>query len=220
MKTFRRFATTFSASFNSVIDKLEDHNQIVLNNINQAKYSLGQLRSQYVVLSKNITTLENKLQKAQGDKDTWHNRAINSSQNDKNLALKCLMERDKCDSHIKQFKDNLNHYYQVKINLENEIHGLESSIQTLKRKHQELVSRETINEARTICVNDIPIANNIFEKWEQKIIQNEAQHPSSEENGWSNDLNKQFENQENIERLSIELELLSANKDNKENSDD
>ena len=221
MSILDRLGKVFKANINSVIDKMEDPEKMLEQNIYEmekaylaAKKSIASTKAEEIRLVKQVKFLEQEV-----DKWTQNAKAAISKGNEE-LAKKALVKKSELTSELDMIRKDLDSISQNVSNLVNDLKNMETKIKEAKRKKELLKSRLQSAEAKK-KINELKSQSGIaengafesFMKMEEKANKMINEVDAMEEiNGElsGEDLESQFSQLSTDSSIDDELEKLKA----------
>ena len=175
MNLIKRLTTTVSATLDSAVGQIENHDAIIEATIKQTRQSIAKTKARINTLRQQQQAYETQLKDARDQHASWTQRATQLANNDQDKALQCMSRRNQCQSEInrltlliEQQKSLIN---DVSLNLQK----LQAQSDEMSQKHNLMRSRQAVadvNRAVGKAANNISV-NDTFERWESIVMEHE-----------------------------------------------
>ena len=175
MNLIKRLTTTVSATLDSAVGQIENHDAIIEATIKQTRQSVAKTKARINTLRQQQQAYETQLKDARDQHASWTQRATQLANNDQDKALQCMSRRNQCQSEInrltlliEQQKSLIN---DVSLNLQK----LQAQSDEMSQKHNLMRSRQAVadvNRAVGKAANNISV-NDTFERWESIVMEHE-----------------------------------------------
>ena len=175
MNLIKRLTTTVSATLDSAVGQIENHDAIIEATIKQTHQSIAKTKARINTLRQQQQAYETQLKDARDQHASWTQRATQLANNDQDKALQCMSRRNQCQSEInrltlliEQQKSLIN---DVSLNLQK----LQAQSDEMSQKHNLMRSRQAVadvNRAVGKAANNISV-NDTFERWESIVMEHE-----------------------------------------------
>lgn len=208
MNRIKRWTTSIVSSFDSVINKVENHESVVNSSIRElhevaarAKVKLGRLKSE-------VASMKNKAVELETAKERWNERAIALRDSDKPKALECLRRRKRVEAELHRLNAEIPQHESLVSSIDHDVSKLETRIAELRRKKLAFSSRASRAKAVELTSgNDSVLSeevDDIFERWEIKLTESEIGNSIH-----TDSLESEFLREEELSDLEHELDLLA-----------
>lgn len=211
MNLLKRLSYSLAASFEEIMNQVENHEALVDGAIAEmreasarAQTRMKRVRTDGERMTARITVLRNSIQ-------LWEERAKRTSTTDREKALVCIERRDQCKKELLTLEREQKEHEQLCRQLERDLSTIGSKISELNRRKNVLAAQElraqTLSLAQPAHILAIDEVDEIFERWEEKINQRPL-HPNA-----ADPLEDGFISEERRCELEAELELLLKHTD-------
>lgn len=175
MNLIKRLTTSVTATLDTAVAQLENHDAIVEATIKQVRQAVAKTRARINTLRHQQSAYERQLSEATEQSALWTERAKALAETDKEKALQCVARLNHCQSDIKRLTQSIDQQksliHDVSINLKK----LQAQLQEMTHKHNLMRSRQTVatvNRAVASAGVDDNL-NDTFERWEAVVLEHE-----------------------------------------------
>jgi len=175
MNLIKRLTTSVTATLDSAVGQLENHDAIVEATIKQTRQAVAKTRARINTLRHQQSAYERQLTDANDQAQLWAERAKALAASDKDKALQCVARLNHCQSEAKRLTQSVeqqkNLIHDVTVNLEK----LQTKLQEMTHKHNLMRSRQTVaNVNRAVTNVDVDeTLSDTFERWESIVLEHE-----------------------------------------------
>lgn len=210
MKLIKRLSTSLTATLDSAVGQLENHDAIVEASIKQTRQAVAKTKARINTLRQQQQAYQNQLKEAREQFDLWTERATNLASTDQEKALQCVARRNQCEADIGRLsyseKQQADLIRDVSVNLQT----LQKKLDEMTQKHNLMRSRQTVADVnRTMSnVSSDHNLNETFERWESMVLE----HEFAVSDACSGDvLDIELTRQEDETNLLAQLDSIVAN---------
>jgi len=160
MNLIKRLTTSVTATLDSAVGQLENHDAIVEATIKQTRQAVAKTRAR-------INTLRHQ--------QSAYERQLTDANDQAHKALQCVARLNHCQSEAKRLTQSVeqqkNLIHDVTVNLEK----LQTKLQEMTHKHNLMRSRQTVaNVNRAVTNVDVDeTLSDTFERWESIVLEHE-----------------------------------------------
>lgn len=207
MNLIKRLTTSVTASLESAVGQLENHDAIVQATIKQTRQSTAQTRARINTLQQQLTVYETQLDEVIEQQNTWTDRAKELADRDEAKALECLQRRNQLATEQKRLQQRIAQQKelidQVTINLEK----LQKKLGEMEQKHTLLRTRQSVANVNRATANAEVGAtlDDTFERWESLVLEHEL---GVNEGLPLDSLDQEFTKLESARELKAQLDVL------------
>ncbi len=184
MNIITRFWTAFKAHINAFIDKMEDPEHVLEQSIRDMQKQVDHLRKDVISVITQEKRLKNDLAKYQKEIGRWEKNALLAlKEGNEKLAREALQRKREATEYTQQLQPQWEQQQVIASKLKDEFQGLRERIQTAQRRKRTLVTRLRTAETQKRLqgmLNDLSDTQ-VFEKFEDKILDTEAMTAAQEE---------------------------------------
>lgn len=175
MKLIKRLSTSITATLDSAVGQLENHDAIVEASIKQTRQAVAKTRARINTLRQQHLAYQTQLKEAKEQLDLWTQRAASLAASDQEKALQCVARRNQCEADI----DRLNYSEKQQAEL---VRDVTANLQTLQKKLDEMTQKHNLMRSRqTVADVNRAVAyantddnlNDTFERWESAVLEHE-----------------------------------------------
>lgn len=207
MNLIKRITTTMTASMDSAVGQIENHDAIVAATIKKTRRAVARTQARVNTLRQQRQLLEQQSVQAAEQRDVWEQRAREILDRDEAKALQCLTRRNQCEAEINHLQQSIDDQ-QVLIGKVNEsLESLKGKLQEMEQKHNLMRSRQAVaetNRAVAFAQSDDDL-HDTFERWESVVLEHELGSPSAPP---TDVLEQEFSRTETEQELKAQLEAL------------
>jgi len=211
MNLIRRFTTSISASLESAVGQLENHDAIVEASIRQTQQSVAKTKARINTLRQQHHCYEKQLNEAQTQFELWTGRATKLADSDEKKALQCMTRRRQYQHEISRLTTLIDQQTTLIHDVSANLDKLQLKLDEMKQKHNLMRSRQAVADVnravgqaeRRVDVNDT------FERWESTILEHEM---AISDSCTRDPLDAEFIREESQTELLEELNALKTSK--------
>ncbi|GAK58107.1 phage shock protein A, PspA [Candidatus Vecturithrix granuli] len=209
MNIFVRFWTIIKSHVNAWIDRIEDPERAIEQSIRDMQKQVERLRGDVINVIADEKQLKNQVEKYQQEITRWEKNAVLAlKEGNESLAREALKRKREAEDYTEQLHPQWEQQKRLSARLKQDYHQLRERIQTAQRKKRNLVMRfrhaETQKRLQGM-LNELT-TNQVFEKFEDKLLNVEAMNAAQEELN-APSLEQQFEALEAKPDLGLDREL-------------
>jgi len=213
MSILKRITATVSASMDSVVSRVEDHDAVIESSIKECRQAAARIRVRLANVKRDGKQLQDTKTRLENDIELWEGRAIDAAQENEQRAMQCLKRKKLAEAQLVQTEESLAQHLNSEQKLVKNLALIESRVSEISQKRNTMRSRQSVSEAMKIIhklEGDSSYAvDDTFDRWESNLLEREI----ATEADYSVD---QFENeyiqQEELDSLKVELEELTNRK--------
>jgi len=212
MKLIKRLSTSISATLDSAVGQIENHDAIVEATIKQTRQSVAKTKARINTLRQQLHTYETQLKEAREQFESWTERAASLAENDQAKALQCVARRNQYEAEIGRLNHSSEQQRDLIRDVSHNLQKLQSKLDEMTQKHNLMRSRQTVadvNRAVATVSNDDSISET-FERWESTVLE----HEFAVSDACTRDpLDAELTRQEDEADLLAQLQLIKAHSD-------
>ena len=213
MSFLKRITATVSASMDSVVDRVEDHDAVIESSIKECRQAAARIRVRLVRVKRDGEQLRNTKSRLENDITLWESRAIEAAGENEERAIQCLKRKKLAESRMVQTKDVLALHLHSEQKLVKNLAAIESRISEISQKRNTMRSRQSVSEAMRIIhklEGDSSYAvDDTFDRWESNLLEREI---VTEEDYATDQFENEYIEQEEMDSLKGELKELTRKK--------
>jgi phage shock protein A len=184
MNFFARMWTIFRSHVNAWIDRLENPERALEQSIRDMQKQVSQLRGDVVTIIAEEKKLKNQLDKYRNEVERWDkNAALAVKDGNDTLARAALIRKREALEYTQQLQPQWEQQQQIAESLKGQFRDLRERIETAQRKKRMLTTRlkraETQKRLQGM-LNELS-DNQVFEKFEAKLLETESMNAAQEE---------------------------------------
>ena len=211
MNLFRRISATFSASMEDVVSRVEDHDAVIESAIRDGRRAAAKIKVRLGRVQKDGAQLEKRKQELTQQLSQWTERARTEAAVNEERAILCIKKKKETEEKLAELSQVLGQHKQVETRLVRDFEEIQSRLAETQQRRNSMRSRQFVSEANRILEKlegeDYSSVDEIFDRWEERIIENEVIDCSVTV---TDTLEREYVLQEERAALEIELEELKA----------
>jgi phage shock protein A len=175
MKLIKRLSTSLTATLDSAVAQLENHDAIVEASIKQTRQAVAKTKARINTLRQQQSAYQNQLKEAREQFDLWTERATTLATTDQAKALQCVARRNQCEADIGRLSYSEKQQGDLVRDVSANLHTLQKKLDEMTQKHNLMRSRQTVadvNRAMSNVRTDETL-NDTFERWESVVLEHE-----------------------------------------------
>lgn len=204
------------ASFEGVVGQLENHEAVVTAAIREAEQAAGRAKAQLAHVKRDGEALEKRVFELRQQVTLWEDRAKRSRALDEEKALECLRRRQKALAQAEKLEEQHRTHQKLERQLKGDLGTVEEKLAALRQQRNLMRTRESRAEAMklTSAIDSSAIGHidEIFDRWEARIISSEEQGYTTEVDS-GDELTESFVSEEERKELLSLLDDLTTKED-------
>ena len=175
MKLIKRLSTSITATLDSAVGQLENHDAIIEANIKQTRQAVAKTHARINTLRQQHLAYQAQLKDAKEQYDLWTERAASLAETDQEKALQCVARRNQCEAEIGRLSYSEKQQGDLIRDVSSNLQTLQTKLDEMTQKHNLMRSRQTVadvNRAVSTANMDDNI-NDTFERWESTVLEHE-----------------------------------------------
>lgn len=219
MKLLKRITATLSASVDSAVRQIENHDALVEASITNARHHIAETKVRLARVRKEGGRLSKQLQQLRDDEIRWADRArelatqeMKTDQQAKQKALDCLKRRNTCQQQIVHYTSLAEKQDKLEAEMAEQLNSMQARLDEIKLAQNQMRSRSANAEVqRVVSQLDSQAGDSlddIFDRWDVKLSAAEMGHISADAYIDTDPLESQFIKQEEQAALDTELEAM------------
>lgn len=215
MKLIKRLSTTFSATLDSAVGQLENHDAIVEATIKQTRQSVAKTKARINTLRQQLNAYERQLAEAREQYTLWTERAAKLADTDQAKALQCVARRNQYEAEVGRLNFAAEQQRELIRDVSHNLSKLQTKLDEMTQKHNLMRSRQTVADVnRAVAqVNSDDSISDTFERWESVVLE----HEFAVSDACSRDaLDVELTRDEDQADLLMQLKLIQAEADNQQ----
>ena len=213
MSFLKRITATVSASMDSVVDRVEDHDAVIESSIKECRQAAARTRVRLVSVKRDGEQLLNTKSRLEKDIELWKSRALDAAGENEERAIQCMKRKNLAESRMVQTTDALALHLHSEQKLVKNLASIESRISEISQKRNTMRSRQSVSEAMKIIhklEGDSSYAvDDTFDRWESNLLEREI---ATESDHAMDHFENEYIEQEELNSLKVELEELTRKK--------
>jgi len=218
MGIFGRIADIFKANVNDALDKMEDPEKMIKQMVIEMQEAIAKATSGLATAMAQEKKLERDYNTYVEQAKSWEQKAMTAlNSGNEDLARQALAKKADADQQAKQYEAMYTSARDTAAKLKTQVEGLKAKLNEAKMKESTLIARnESAKAQKQIAkqVGNFDASSSFakFDKWEEKIMKNEAEAQAFTELGQdsSKSLNDEFKLLEKNTQVDDELAKLRA----------
>jgi len=175
MKLIKRLSTSITATLDSAVGQLENHDAIVEATIKQTRQSVAKTKARINTLRQQLNAYDSQLKEAREQYAIWTDRAASLADTDQQKALQCVARRNQYEAEIGRLNYSTEQQKDLIRDVSSNLQKLQSKLDEMTQKHNLMRSRQTVadvNRAVAYVSSDDSISET-FERWESAVLEHE-----------------------------------------------
>lgn len=175
MKLIKRLSTSITATLDSAVGQLENHDAIVEASIKQTRQAVAKTRARINTLRQQHQAYQAQLKEAKEQFDLWTQRAASLATSDQAKALQCVTRRNQCEADIGRLSYSEKQQADLVRDVTANLQTLQTKLDQMTQKHNLMRSRQTVadvNRAVAYASTDDTLSDT-FERWESTVLEHE-----------------------------------------------
>jgi len=144
MKLIKRLSTSITATLDSAVGQLENHDAIVEATIKQTRQSVAKTKARINTLRQQLSTYETQLKEAREQYALWTDRAASLADSDQEKALQCVARRNQYEAEIGRLNYSAEQQKILIRDVSQNLQKLQSKLDEMTQKHNLMRSRQTV----------------------------------------------------------------------------
>ncbi|MEM7358771.1 MAG: hypothetical protein AAF431_06730 [Pseudomonadota bacterium] len=175
MNLIKRLTTSVTATLDSTVGKIENHDAIVEATIKQTRQAVAKTKARINTLRQQENTYKRQLQEAQEQQELWTERARRLANSDQEKALQCVSRRNQAEREIKRLTQAIEQQGDLINKVGLNLQKLQSQLDETSYKHNLMRSRQAVADVNRAIArsNDDHALNETFERWESAVFEHE-----------------------------------------------
>ncbi len=181
MGIFGRISDIFKANVNDALDKMEDPEKMIKQMVVEMQEAIAKATSGLATAMAQEKKLERDYKTHQQASENWEQKAMQAlNAGNEELARKALAKKAEADTQASQYKQMYEQASQTTTKLKGQVDQLKQKLNEARMKESTLVARSQAAKAQKQIakqVGGLDTGNSFakFDKWEEKILKNEAE---------------------------------------------
>ena len=175
MKLIKRLSTSITATLDSAVGQVENHDAIVEATIKQTRQSVAKTKARINTLRQQQNTYETQLSQAREQFTLWTDRAANLADTDQEKALQCVARRNQYEAEMGRLNHSTEQQKNLICEVSHNLQKLQSKLDEMTQKHNLMRSRQTVADVNRAVAN-VSSDDNLsetFERWESAVLEHE-----------------------------------------------
>jgi len=175
MNLIKRLTTSISASLDTAVNQMENHDAIVDAGIKQTRKAVARTRARVNALRQQQTVYERQQKEAKEQHALWTERAKSLAVSDQDKALQCVSRRNQFSAEVKRLANSAEQQKELIRDVDNNLQKLHSKLDDMVHKHSLMRSRQTVADVNRVVahVGQNQNLNDTFERWESTVLEHE-----------------------------------------------
>jgi phage shock protein A len=175
MKLIKRLSTSITATLDSAVGQLENHDAIVAASIKQTRQAVAKTRARINTLRQQHQAYQAQLKEAKEQFVVWTKRATDLAASDQQKALQCVARRNQCEADIGRLSYSEKQQADLVRDVTANLQTLQTKLDEMTQKHSLMRSRQTVADVNRAVAyaNTDDNLNDTFERWESTVLEHE-----------------------------------------------
>lgn len=181
MGIFGRISDIFKANVNDALDKMEDPEKMIKQMVIEMQEAIAKATSGLATAMAQEKKLERDYKQNQKAAENWEQKAMQAlNSGNEELARKALAKKADSEKQAQQYKAMYEQASQTTAKLKTQVETLKQKLNEARMKESTLVARSQAAKAQKKIakeVGNLDMSSSFgkFDKWEEKILQKEAE---------------------------------------------
>jgi phage shock protein A len=206
MGTIARWTSRITASFDWLLDQVENHEALVTSAIKEMQEAASKAHVQLRRVQKDGERLRERHAVALEKTNLWRERALRVHDSDRSKALECMRRRKAAEREVDYLQKQLKEHDRVLLQLKADLGLIGDRIEELKRRKNAFSARQTRTEAIEVIQREelsaVREIDEVFDRWEIKLGVCDLANIAADS------LEEEFEEGERLEELEVALDAL------------
>lgn len=210
MKLIKRLSTSLTATLDTAVGQLENHDAIVEASIKQTRQAVAKTKARINTLRQQQMAYQTQLKEAREQYDLWTERAASLATTDQDKALQCVARRNQCEADVGRLSYSEKQQGDLIRDVTANCQTLQKKLDEMTQKHNLMRSRQTVADVNRAMsnVSTEENLNETFERWESAVLE----HEFAVSDACSGDLlDIELTRQEDQTNLLAQLDSIVAN---------
>lgn len=220
MKLLKRITTTLTASVDSAVRQIENHDALVEASIKNARHQVAESKVRLARARKEGERLTTECRKLREDEKCWAERAQTLASHEtemdeqtKQKALACLKRRNTCQQHIVNYRSLSEKQDKLEAQMAEQLGNMQLRLDEMKLAQNQMRARHSNAEVQRVVnqlePGSVDSLDDIFDRWDVKLTEAEmGQGSVGESIAQMDTLENQFVAEEEQEALNAEFEAM------------
>ena len=175
MNLFKRLTTSVTATLDSAVGQIENHDAIIDATIKQTRQSVAKTKARINTLRQQQHNYEIQLNELHDQTALWTARAAKLANSDQAKALQCISRRNQCQNESKRLTIRIEQQKQLIIDVTLNLNKLQTKLDEMIQKHNLMRSRQAVADVNRAVgkANQNDNINESFERWESIVMEHE-----------------------------------------------
>lgn len=175
MNLIKRITTSVSATLDSAVDQLENHDAIIDATIKQTRQAVAKTKARINTLRQQQHAYEAQLSEAQEQHALWTQRATRLADKEQDKALQCLSRRNQCQNDIDRLSTLIDQQKTLIRDVSLNLGKLQLKMDEMSQKHNLMRSRQAVADVNRAVgrASREESVNDTFERWESIVMEHE-----------------------------------------------
>lgn len=218
MGIFGRIADIFKANVNDALDKMENPEKMIKQMVIEMQEAIAKATSGLAQAMAQEKKLERDYKKYQQAAENWEQKAMQAlNSGNEDLARKALAKKAEVEGQANQYKGMYESAAATTAKLKNQVEQLKAKLNEARMKESTLIARNQAAKAQKQIAKQVGSFDSgstfaKFDKWEEKILKNEAEAEAFTELSEGSDvtLDDEFKQLEQNSQVDDDLARLRA----------
>lgn len=215
MNLIKRLTTSVTATLDSAVGQIENHDAIIDATIKQTRQAVAKTKARINTLRQQQHAYEAQLKETRDQTSLWTERATKLADSDQAKALQCIARRNQCHKESERLTTLIEQQKTLIIDVTLNLDKLQIKMDEMSQKHNLMRSRQAVadvNRAVGKASRDDSV-NDTFERWESIVMEHEM---AVNDVCTRDPLDAEFSQQESDDELLRQLAELTDKKNNPE----
>ena len=211
MGTLRRWTSTLVASFEGVIQNIENHEAMVASAIREAEETGARAKSQLQRVKRDGQPMRKRILEYREQADLWKDRAKRHAPIDEVKALECLRRAKRYEQQLSELEKQERDHARLEKDLARDLGVVEERLIALRQQRNLMRTRQSRAEAlqliQQVDSTAVTEIDDIFARWEAQVAACEARAGGIR---IEDELSSELSTEEEARELRAQLEALKV----------
>ena len=207
MNLIKRLTTSVTATLESAVGELENHDAIVEANIKQTRQAVAKTQARLASLHQQQRAFESQRKLAAEQINVWEERARSLAQDNQHQALQCLTRRNQNEAEARRLNQAVEQQENLIANVTANLNTLKTKLDEMTQRHNLMRSRQAVADVNKVVAKagQVQRVDDTFERWEAVVLETEL---AVSDACCTDPLEAKFAQQENSAQLQAQLDQL------------
>lgn len=175
MNLIQRLTTSVTATLDSAVNQIENHDAIIDATIKQTRQAAAKTKARINTLCQQEKAYTDQLREAREQQAIWTERATRLATADQEKALQCVSRRNQVAKQIDRLTLSIEQQKELISNVTLNLQTLQRKLDDMSYKHNLMRSRQAVADVNRAMARSCKEGSfsDTFERWESVILEHE-----------------------------------------------